>query len=71
MDIKKTVEDSKDIRCFNIVSNESDKRFGLECGRLLLKKNSLGNVAGEIKCNRCNAIYDIKDKNIILIERSK
>lgn len=60
---------NKDIKCFNIISNENDKKFGQECGRLLLKKNSENEVAGEIKCNRCGALYDIKNNNIRLISK--
>jgi len=69
MEVKQNIMNTNDVKCFNIVSNPDDKRFGLECGRLLLKKNSAGKVAGEIKCNRCHALYDIKDGKINLIER--
>ena len=64
---KKINEKTRVVRCFNIISEESDPKFGLECERKLLHKNSEGNVAGEIKCLRCHAIYDIKNGDLILI----
>ncbi len=60
-----------EIRCFNVIRNSYDKRFGLQCKYLLLKKNSLGDAAGEIKCKMCKAKYEIIDNEIILIERGK
>lgn len=70
MDMTKSTN-SNDVKCFNIIGNERDRRFGLECGRLLLKKNSEGKVAAQIKCSRCGALYDIKNGNVILINRRK
>jgi hypothetical protein len=58
------------IRCFNIVSKESDIKFGQVCDQRLLHKNSDGKVAGEIKCPRCKALYEIQDDKLILKERS-
>lgn len=58
---------SNEIRCFNIIHNERDNRFGLECKRLLLCKNSNQKAAGEIKCPRCGAYYEIIDNKIKLI----
>lgn len=55
------------IKCFNIISNEGDPKFGMECERKLLHKNSQGEVAGEIKCMRCGALYDIKNGELILL----
>ncbi len=59
------------IRCFNIVSKGHDPKIGLECERRLLNKNSNGEVAGEIKCLRCGAIYDIKNNELILINNGE
>jgi len=70
MEVKKKAN-GNDIKCFNIISNTNDKKFGQECAKLLLKKNSVGKVAGQIKCSRCHALYDIKNDDIILIERGK
>ena len=68
MDIKKKISTkSRAVRCFNIISDESDPKFGMECERKLLHKNSIGIVAGEIKCLRCGALYDIKEDDLILI----
>ena len=63
------VDEYKEIRCFNIISDKRDKRFGLKCNRLLLKTNSKGRVAGQIKCPRCGALYEIIDGKIRLIKR--
>jgi len=68
---KTKIVDTKDVKCFNIISKQTDRKFGEECGRLLLKKNSIGKVEGEIKCNRCSALYDIRNGKIYLIERGK
>lgn len=56
------------IRCFNIISKETDIKFGEKCNQRLLHKNSNGDVAGEIKCPRCKALYEIRDEYLILIE---
>ena len=70
MDIKHTLNTKQnEIRCFNIISKENKKNFGLKCGRLLLMKNSDGKAAGKIKCSRCGAIYEIKDGYMNLIDR--
>jgi len=58
-----------EIRCFNIISDKRDKRFGLQCNRLLLKTNSKGRAAGQIKCPRCGALYEIINNKIKLIKR--
>lgn len=68
MTLKKSLNNKNVIRCFNIISKVDDKKYGQECGRILLEKNSDGNVAGIIKCGRCNAIYEIKDNYLILKE---
>jgi len=68
MIIKKKIQEKiKAVRCFNIISNDGDPKFGMECERKLLYKNSQGEVAGEIKCLRCGAVYDIKNGELILI----
>jgi hypothetical protein len=64
---KKIQEKSIVVRCFNIISDDQDPKFGMECERKLLHKNSDGQVAGEIKCLRCHAVYDIKNGDLILI----
>lgn len=56
------------IRCFNIIDIKSDPKYGLKCNQRLIHKNSNGEVAGEIKCRRCKALYDIKDNKLILIK---
>jgi len=58
-----------EIRCFNIISNEKDLRFGQRCNRLLLRKNADGQVAGNIKCVCCGAQYEIIRNEIKLISR--
>ncbi len=68
MEPKKQIK-SDEIRCFNIITNKKDRRYGLQCNRLLLKKNSKGKVSGEIKCSQCGAKYEIIDGKIILIDR--
>jgi phage FluMu protein Com len=30
------------------------------CGRLLVKKSASGQLAGEFKCDRCNAICEVQ-----------
>ena len=68
MILKRKIQTKKKaVRCFNIISRERDSKFGMECERTLLLKNSNGDVAGEIKCLRCGAIYDIKNDELILI----
>jgi len=58
------------IRCINIISKETDIKYGEKCNQRLLHKNSNGDVAGEIKCPRCKALYEIRDGFLILIERN-
>lgn len=67
----KISNDTKQIKCFNIVWDENDPKFGFACERRLLDKNSNGEVAGEIKCLRCQAIYEIKDNELILINNGE
>jgi len=68
MILKKKIQTKiRAIKCFNIISNEHDPKFGMECERKLLYKNSNGEVAGEIKCLRCGALYDIKNNELVLI----
>ena len=55
-----------EVRCFNIIQNEKDMAFGEKCGRLLICRNNQGQVAGEIKCPRCGALYDINSDYLIL-----
>jgi uncharacterized protein YbaR (Trm112 family) len=56
------------VRCFNIVSKSTDPKYGQICEQRLIHKNSAGEVAGEIKCRRCGALYEIKDNYLILKE---
>lgn len=56
------------VRCINIISEKSDPKYGLKCNQRLLHKNSEGEVAGEIKCKRCGALYDIKEDKMFLIK---
>lgn len=70
MDYKKDILDSG-IRCYNIIKDKHDRRFGLECNRLLMRRNSDGKAAGEIKCPICGALYDIKDDKIFLIKNKR
>ncbi len=68
MILKKKIQSKvRAIKCFNIISDEHDPKFGMECERKLLYKNSEGKVAGEIKCLRCGTLYDIKNDELILI----
>ena len=70
-DIKRKIPKGQHvIRCFNIVSKETDIKFGQVCDQRLLHKNAAGNVAGEIKCQRCKALYEISENYLILKERS-
>ena len=70
MDFNKRVPNkSIEIRCFNIIGNRKDKHFGEKCNRLLLCKNSDNQVAGEIKCPRCHASYEIIDGLIKITNR--
>lgn len=72
MIIKRRIQEKKhSVKCFNIISKERDPKIGMECERKLLNKNSDGKVAGEIKCLRCGAIYDIKDGELILINQGE
>ena len=69
MDWEEDIKQSdKVIRCINIIDIKSDPKYGLKCNQRLIHKNSDGNVAGEIKCRRCKALYDIKDNKLILIK---
>jgi len=68
--LKKTVDQSKkEVRCFNIVSKETDSRFGLQCNQKLCHKNSEGQIALEIKCRRCGALYEIINNQMILLSK--
>lgn len=71
MSLKQKIKNSREVKCFNVISNEKDPRFGLQCNRLLICKNSEGEVSGEIKCPRCGALYDIRNGEIYLIQRRK
>lgn len=53
----------KEIRCYSIISNKKDVRYGEKCNRHLLSINKNGEAAGEIKCARCNTLYDISTDN--------
>ena len=64
---KKIQTKTRRIKCFNIISDEHDPKFGMECERTLLYKNSEGEAAAEIKCLRCDALYDIKNGELILL----
>lgn len=66
---RKILKDQIVIRCFNIISKETDPKYGEACDQRLLHKNSKKQVAGEIKCRRCNALYEIMDGFLILKER--
>jgi len=66
---KKIPKDQYVIRCINIVSKESDIKFGETCDQRLLHKNADGVVAGEIKCPRCKALYEISKNLLILKQR--
>jgi hypothetical protein len=57
------------VRCINIIKKESDPKFGLTCEQRLIHKNSQGQVAGEIKCRRCGALYEIINDELCLIKR--
>ena len=70
MDMKHSISNSDtEIRCFNVVNNPSDNRYGEKCNRLLMKKNSQDKAAGQIKCPVCKAVYEIIDDKICLISR--
>jgi len=69
MEIKKTLPQTREVHCFNIINNKKDKKYGMVCERLLICRNSDNSVAGEIKCPRCSALYDIKNDELILINR--
>jgi len=58
----------KVIKCRNIVSNKKDPKYGLACERILLHRNSVGKVAGQIKCIRCGSLFDIQNNELILIK---
>lgn len=68
-ELKHSIKNEIEVRCFNVIKNEKDKRYGLPCGQLLMKKNSLDQAAGEIKCKSCKAVYEILNSETILIER--
>ena len=72
MDVKKQIPKSDtEIKCFNIITNKKDKHYGEKCNRLLLKKNSMDRAAGQIRCPRCKALYEIIDNKIKLISRGE
>lgn len=58
------------IRCINIITREGDPKIGLTCDLQLLRRNSKGEVNGEIKCRRCGGIMEIKNNKLILLERN-
>jgi phage FluMu protein Com len=39
-----------------------DNRPGWICNKLIVRENSLGQIAGEFKCERCNQIIEIQTK---------
>ena len=68
MILKTKIGNSIEVRCVNIINKKTDPKYGLKCNQRLLHKNSEGDVAGEIKCKRCGALYDIKNNDLILIK---
>jgi phage FluMu protein Com len=52
-----------------LIEDPDNVKFGLECGKLLMKKNSAMKVAGEIVCPRCKTHYEIKDNKISIINK--
>lgn len=67
--VEKLSRNQKAVRCFSFIGNERDKMYGLRCNKILIYRNSTGQVAGEIKCTRCGAIYDITDNKMILVRK--
>jgi phage FluMu protein Com len=55
-----------EIRCFNLITDPEDSNnlYGLECGKLLMKKNIDGEAAGQILCSRCKTLYEITGNKI-------
>ena len=72
MILKRQIKASeKFVQCINIIWDKGDPKFGQTCGRRLIHKNSGGEVAGEIKCIRCGALYDIINNYLILIKNGE
>lgn len=63
---KKLDENTDEIRCFHYIGSASDRQYGQRCDRLLMKKNSRNEAAGEVQCGRCKALYELVDGYIIL-----
>lgn len=58
-----------EIRCFSILKNPNDKRFGEACGTLMMKTTKAGNAAGEVVCKspHCKAKYEIENRRVVLV----
>lgn len=41
-----------------------EDRPGWICNRLIVRKNRLGQIAGEFKCERCSQIVEVKSEPI-------
>jgi hypothetical protein len=69
MILRQPVPNNGQIRCFGIVMHPKDRKYKQTCGHLLMKPNSEGDAAAQIKCpaKRCGAVYEIKDGYITLI----
>lgn len=67
MILKKAIRNDKVIRCFNVIG-KNEKKLGLTCNFRLLDRNSVGQVAGRIKCKKCGAIYEITNDYMYLVE---
>ena len=68
MILKKAIHREKEIRCFNMIMKSKDKKIGEKCNARLIDRNSLGHVAGRIKCLRCGALLEITNEYIYLIK---
>lgn len=65
---RKISKETTTLRCFNVITNEKDPKFGQVCWARLLHRNERGEVAGNVTCQRCGALYEIVDNLLILEE---
>ena len=53
-----------EIRCINIIDNIQNKHYGQPCNRMIAKRNSKGQIAGNFNCRHCKTKYEVFIKSI-------
>lgn len=52
-------KDDSNIKCYNVRQERGKHGHGEQCNRLLAKRNSRGEIAGEFACPICHIVYEV------------